>query len=177
MLFNDTLDNFKRIPSKALHFVGQQKTRVNCYFHRAKVIILISRNKVIWIIQKTLLILSINLNFMFMKKILFGIFILFFYQAQLQAQTVFSCDSKYDADVKVYVASSKYDADLVVYKCSSKYDATDNKGLWFFVTSKYDAKKKIFFVDSKYDADIIIYFTDSKYDAGWRNNSKKDKMF
>ena len=60
-------------------------------------------------------------------------------------QTVYSVDSKYDADVKVYVASSKYDADLVVYKCSSKYDATDNNGLWYFFSSKYDAKKKIYF--------------------------------
>lgn len=92
-------------------------------------------------------------------------------------QTVYSVDSKYDADVKVFVASSKYDADLIVYKCSSKYDATDNKGLWYFVSSKYDAKKKIFFCDSKYDANLIIYFTDSKYDAGWRNNSKKSVMY
>ncbi|MFM1809624.1 MAG: hypothetical protein RLZZ382_849 [Bacteroidota bacterium] len=92
-------------------------------------------------------------------------------------QTVYSVDSKYDADVKVYVASSKYDADLVVYKCSSKYDATDNKGLWYFVSSKYDAKKKIYFCDSKYDADLIIYFTDSKYDAQWRTSSKKSLMY
>ncbi len=80
------------------------------------------------------------------------------------SQTVYSVNSKYDADVKVFVASSKYDADLVVYKCSSKYDATDNKGLWFFVSSKYDAKKK-------------IYFCDSKYDAQWRSNAKKSLMY
>ncbi len=108
------------------------------------------------------------------KAILFSALLL---ASTSYGQVVYSCDSKYDADVKVFVASSKYDADLVVYKCSSKYDATDNKGLWFFASSKYDAKKKIFFVSSKYDADLIIYFTDSKYDAGWRNNSKKDKMY
>ena len=79
-------------------------------------------------------------------------------------QTVYSVNSKYDADVKVYVASSKYDADIIVYKCSSKYDATDNKGLWFFTSSKYDAKKK-------------IYFASSKYDAQWRNSGKKSLMY
>jgi len=87
-------------------------------------------------------------------------------------QLVYSVDSKYDADIKVFVADSKYDADLVVYKCSSKYDAKGNEGLWFFADSKYDAKKKVYFVDSKYDADLIIYFTDSKYDAEWRKKSK-----
>ena len=95
----------------------------------------------------------------------------------LNAQKVYSCSSKYDADVKVWVADSKYDADLVVFKCSSKYDATDNKGLWFFVDSKYDADKKIFFVDSKYDADVKIYFTDSKYDAQWRETNKKHLFY
>ena len=91
------------------------------------------------------------------------------------AQTVFQVDSKYDADVKVYVASSKYDADLVVYKVSSKYDVNKD-GLWYFVSSKYDATYKVYFVDSKYDADIIIYYANSKYDAQWRNTDKKSKM-
>ena len=48
-----------------------------------------------------------------------------------KAQLIFKVDSKYDADVKVFVASSKYDADLIVYEVSSKYDAqwrnTDKK--------------------------------------------------
>ena len=35
------------------------------------------------------------------------------------AQTIFSVDSKYDADIKVYVTDSKYNADLIVFKCSS----------------------------------------------------------
>jgi len=97
------------------------------------------------------------------------------FATSMKAQTVFQVDSKYDADVKVYVASSKYDADLVVYKVSSKYDVNKD-GLWYFVSSKYDATYKVFFVDSKYDADIIIYYADSKYDAQWRNTDKKSKM-
>ncbi|NBX38889.1 MAG: hypothetical protein EBR54_05695, partial [Flavobacteriia bacterium] len=78
-----------------------------------------------------------------MNRIFLGLSLLLSWT--IVGQSVYSVDSKYDADVKVYVASSKYDADLVVYKCSSKYDATDNKGLWFFTSSKYDAKKKIYF--------------------------------
>lgn len=115
-----------------------------------------------------------TINAMSKKIFLLGAFLMM--GVLSYGQTVYSCDSKYDADVKVYVASSKYDADLVVYKCSSKYDATDNKGLWYFTDSKYDAKKKVYFVDSKYDADIVIYFSDSKYDAEWRNKSKMHMM-
>lgn len=110
-----------------------------------------------------------------MKKFslfIFSLLLLAFLLPNLSfAQTVFKVSSKYDADIKVYVASSKYDAHLVVYEVSSKYDANED-GRWFFTDSKYDAKKKIFFVDSKYDADLIIYFANSKYDAGWRDRSK-----
>lgn len=88
------------------------------------------------------------------------------------AQKVYSCGSKYDADIKVFVVDSKYDADLLVYKVSSQYDVNDD-GRWFFVDSQYDAKKKIWFADSKYDADLLIFFVDSQYDAGWNNTSKK----
>ncbi len=82
-----------------------------------------------------------------MKKLFIVSFIVFNHLAGI-SQTIYSANSKYDADVKVYVASSKYDADLVVYKCQSKYDA-----------------------------DLIIYFTDSKYDAGWRTNEKKHLLY
>ena len=92
------------------------------------------------------------------------------------AQTVYSCKYKSDADVKVYVTENKSDADLVVYKCSYKSDVQGNKGLWFFVDYKSDAKKKIYFVDYKSEADIVIYFTTYKSDAGWKNRSKLYKM-
>jgi hypothetical protein len=100
-----------------------------------------------------------------------------FSKTTLNAQVVFSSNSKYDAQIKVFVSSSKYEADLVVYKANSKYECGENNGVWFFSNSKYEAKKTIFFVDSKYEADLIIYFTNSKYEAGWRNNSKKHLMY
>lgn len=65
-----------------------------------------------------------------------------------KAQTVYSCQYKSEADVKVHVTKYKSEADLVVYKC------------------KY-----------KSEADIVIYFTDYKSEAGWRNNSKKHLMY
>lgn len=65
-----------------------------------------------------------------------------------KAQTVYSCQYKSEADVKVHVTKYKSEADLVVYKC------------------KY-----------KSEADIVIYFTDYKSEAGWRNNSKKNLMY
>lgn len=65
-----------------------------------------------------------------------------------KAQTVYSCQYKSEADVKVHVTKYKSEADLVVYKC------------------KY-----------KREADIVIYFTDYKSEAGWRNNSKKHLMY
>ena len=65
-----------------------------------------------------------------------------------KAQTVYSCQYKSEADVKVHV---------------TKY--------------KSEAKKKLFFVNYKSEADIVIYFTDYKSEAGWRNNSKKHLMY
>ena len=78
-----------------------------------------------------------------------------------KAQTVYSCQYKSEADVKVHVTKYKSETDLVVYKC--KY--------------KSEAKKKLFFVNYKSEADIVIYFTDYKSEAGWRNNSKKHLMY
>jgi len=131
---------------------------------------LFARNVYICISQKLVLMKII-------RAILFLLAIVLLSNYQGHAQKVFSCDSKYDADVKIYVVDSKYDADLCVYKVDSKYDADDNKGLWYFVDSKYDADKKIYFVDSKYDADLKIYFVDSKYDAKWMKNEKKHLMY
>ena len=39
------------------------------------------------------------------------------------AQTVYSCDYRSDADVKVYVADYKSDADLVIYFTNYKSEA------------------------------------------------------
>ena len=62
-----------------------------------------------------------------MKKI----FILFIFTlltaGYTKGQTVYSCNYKYDADVKVYVTDYKYDADLVVYKCSYKYGDSSSR--------------------------------------------------
>jgi hypothetical protein len=118
-----------------------------------------------------------RLNYTSMKKTIVLMVIAFFALCGARAQTVYSCNYKYDADVKVYVTDYKYDADLVVYKCSYKYDAQDNRGWWYFVDYKYDAKKKIYFTDYKYDADIVIYFTDYKYDAGWLKKEKMHLMY
>ena len=98
-----------------------------------------------------------------MKKLLLILALALLGTVAANAQTVYSCKYKSDADVKVYVTEYKSDADLVVYKCSYKSDAQGNKGLWYFV-------------DYKSDADIIIYFTQYKSDAGWKNKSKLYKM-
>lgn len=111
-----------------------------------------------------------------MKKIFFIIFG-FLLVENLQAQVVFSTDSKYNADLSVYVVDSKYNADLLVHKVSSKYNADGNEGLWYFTDSKYNSDKKIYFVDSKYNADLLIYFVDSKYNAGWEDKSKKHLLY
>ncbi|MCB2208609.1 MAG: hypothetical protein KQH67_09980 [Bacteroidetes bacterium] len=100
------------------------------------------------------------------------IFCFFTLVLQTNAQKIYSCDSRYDADVLIHVVDSRYDADLLVYKEESKYNATGNEGLWHFVESRYDADKKVYFTDSKYDADLLIYFVDSRYDAGWRNKER-----
>ena len=62
-----------------------------------------------------------------MKKILI-ILVLALIGVAASGQTVYSCDYKSDAQVKVYVTKYKSDADLVVYKTNYKSDADANKG-------------------------------------------------
>jgi hypothetical protein len=85
-----------------------------------------------------------------MKKLVL-ILILTFIGNYLFSQTVYSCQYKSDADIKVYVSKYKSDADLVVYKCKYKSDATGNQGLW--------------------------YFTNYKSDAGWQKKDKQHLMY
>lgn len=61
-----------------------------------------------------------------------------------KAQTIYSCQYRSDADVKVYVTNYKSEADLVVYRC-----------------------------DYRSEADVVIYFTSYRSEAGWRDKSKQ----
>jgi len=94
------------------------------------------------------------------------------WNATLSAQKVFSCNSRYDADIRVFVTNNRYDADLLVYKVTGQYDAEGNKGLWYFSENKYDAKKSIWFSESRYDAELLIFFVNNRYEAGWRDKQK-----
>lgn len=112
------------------------------------------------------------------KTIVFGLAILLlgcFKEAI--AQKVYSCNNRYDADIKVYVVENRYDADLLVYKVKNAYDVDGNKGLWYFCENRYDAKKKIWFAENKYDADLLICFVENKYDAGWREKEKMHLLY
>ena len=61
-----------------------------------------------------------------------------------KAQTIYSCQYRSDADVKVYVTNYKSEADLVVYRC-----------------------------DYRSEADVVIYFTSYRSETGWRDKSKQ----
>ena len=95
----------------------------------------------------------------------------------LYAQTVYSTDHDYQADVKVYVVDHEYQADLLVYVEDHDYQAKGNDGKWYFVDHDYQADVKIYFVDHEYQADLLVYFVRHEYQAGWRNNSKKHLMY
>jgi len=108
----------------------------------------------------------------------FGLALLFFsISIPAKSQKVFSCNNRYDADIKVFVVENRYDADLLVFKVSNEYDADGNKGLWYFCKNRYDAKKKIWFAENKYDADLLICFVKNKYDAGWREKEKMHLLY
>lgn len=62
-----------------------------------------------------------------------------------KAQTVYSCQYKSEADVKVHVTKYKSEADLVVYKCKYKSEAEGNKGLWFFCEIQERGEKEVVF--------------------------------
>ena len=103
-----------------------------------------------------------------MKKLL--LVLILFTSSIVNSQKIYSVNSQFDADIKVYVVD-------LVYKVDSQFDVGSNDGKWFFVNSQFDAKKKIFFVDSQFDADLKIYFVSSQFDAGWRESSKKHLLY
>jgi len=106
-----------------------------------------------------------------MKKSLLLILFLLISAIYANAQLVFSCENRYDADFKVFIVENRYDADLLVYKVDNRYDV-DKDGRWFFVENRYDADKKLWFAGNRYDADLLIFFVENRYDAGWKNRSK-----
>lgn len=97
----------------------------------------------------------------------------------VMAQKMYSTDSRYQADVVVYVVDAEYKADLIVYKTDKQYRAkgNENKGIWYFTDHSYNADKKIYFTDHEYQADLKVYFTNSEYRAGWRNAKKKPLLY
>lgn len=98
---------------------------------------------------------------------------------EVRAQKIYSVDSRYQADVTVFVVDSEYKADLIVYKTDwrSEAKASENKGIWYICDSRYLADKKVYFTDSEFRADLKVYFTDKKYRAGWRKSEKKPLMY
>jgi hypothetical protein len=106
-----------------------------------------------------------------------GLLFLLLLSTNTEAQKVYSCEYRSDADVNVFVVDYRSDADLIVYKCDYRSDAKDNEGLWYFCEYRSDADKKIFFVDYRSDADLKIFFTEYRSDAGWRNNEKTHLMY
>ena len=101
-----------------------------------------------------------------MRKLFTYVLLILFFTCSIKAnaQKIFSCNNRYDADIKVFVVENRYDADLLVYKVKNAYDADGNKGLWFFCANRYDATKK-------------IWFADNKYDAGWREKEKMHLLY
>ncbi len=103
--------------------------------------------------------------------------LIFVFSMPAISQKVFSCNNRYDADIKIFVVENRYDADLLVFKVSNAYDADGNKGLWYFCKNKYDAKKIVWFAENKYDADLLVCFVENKYDAGWREKEKMHLLY
>ena len=77
------------------------------------------------------------------KSFTYMLFILLFAcSIPANAQKVYSCNNRYDADIKIFVVENRYDAELLVFKVSNTYDADGNKGLWFFLYKQVQCHKK-----------------------------------
>lgn len=94
------------------------------------------------------------------------------------AQKVYQTNTRYSADVKLYVVDNEGAADIVVFRTDKSDDSRldDNNGTWYFCRNSGDARKKVFFVEKPYQADLKVFFTDSKYRAGWKDSSKSSLM-
>lgn len=63
-----------------------------------------------------------------MRKLCSYVLIILLFSCSIQAvaQKVYSCNNRYDTDIKIFVAENRYDADLRVYKVCNAYDADGN---------------------------------------------------
>lgn len=93
-----------------------------------------------------------------------------------QGQTIYRCEYRNEAEVKVYVAKYRNEADLVVYRCKYRNEAEGNTGLWHFVKYRNEAQKRVYFVDYRNEADLIIWYAKYRNEAGWINKEKKQLM-
>ncbi len=72
------------------------------------------------------------------------LFVFMITNSSLNAQQVYSCQYKSEADINVYVSDYSSDADLIVYKCDYRSEASGNEGEWYFVNYKSEADKYIY---------------------------------
>lgn len=115
--------------------------------------------------------------FLFLLRALAAVIAVLISRLGAQAQIVYSCNHKSEAEIKVYVSRYKSEADLVVYRCRYRGEAEGNRGLWYFASYKSEAKKRVYITDYKSEADLIVCFTEYRSDAGWRNRSKMHLMY
>lgn len=89
------------------------------------------------------------------------------------SQEVFPVNSRFSADVSVFVTQYRSQADLIVYESQYKYQASGNNGIWFTSNSAFSSDKKIYFTEYRFGADIVVYFTRYRSQAGWKNLRKR----
>lgn len=75
-----------------------------------------------------------------------ALLIIALYHTASYPQFIYSTNSQFQADIKVFVVDFESQADLKVYKVNNISEVEGNQGLWYFVDYEFQADKKIYFV-------------------------------
>jgi hypothetical protein len=108
------------------------------------------------------------------KKFLFTLLILNF-SLSVFPQSVTFVNSRFQADIVVYIAEYRHEADLFIYKTNLRHEV--RSGVWYEETTSIRHQShvlKVYITRYKHEADFIIIYTNSR--GGVRTNSKYDNM-
>ena len=93
----------------------------------------------------------------------------------LSGQKIYQVMYENECDVRIMIVEEESQCDLKVFFVDDE-EKSSKPGCWFVCDFPEKAEKKIFFTEDATKADIKIFIVEEESLAGWKNESKKDKM-
>ncbi len=107
---------------------------------------------------------------MFVLRSFLFAFALLLAGAAVQAQVIYECDDKANADAIVYVSDDRGKADVVVYVTEWRQDAEPESGIWYRTLWREDADMAVWYTPYRNEATLVIAYTPYQAEAEWRTD-------